>query len=137
MGESRDAVKAASEIGRDHDGKVCPEQAIDISVIAVTFRGAAPRAMLNDGCAFGSPQFLGATANSRRSANLPTFPARGRVVLSPDRRPVVFAKAVRGEPNKASASRALYPVAYGPVSAVQRAWAKKRDRGGLLRAVGS
>jgi hypothetical protein len=41
MGESRDAVKAASEIGRDHDGKVCPEQAIDISVIAVTFRGAA------------------------------------------------------------------------------------------------
>ena len=55
MGESRDAVKAASEIGRDHDGKVCPEQAIDISVIAVTFRGAAPRVIRTDGCAFGPP----------------------------------------------------------------------------------
>ena len=135
MGESRDAVKAASEIGRDHDGKVCPEQAIDISVIAVTFRGATPGVMARDGCAFGSPQFLGATANSRRSADLPTFPARGRVVLSPDRRPCVFAKPFGA--NKASASRALYPVADAPVSAVQRAWTKKRDRGGLPRAVGS
>src|SRR4029077_8109567 len=55
MGESRDAVKAASEIGRDHDGKVCPEQAIDLSVIAVTFRGATPRVVIEGGCAIGSP----------------------------------------------------------------------------------
>ena len=92
MGESRDAVKAASEIGRDHDGKVCPEQAIDISVIAVTFRGATPRVAIEGGCAIGSPQFLGATANSRRPADLPTFPARGRVVLPPDRRLYVCVK---------------------------------------------
>jgi hypothetical protein len=92
MDESRTAVKAASENRRDHDGKVCPEQAIDISVIAVTFRGAAPGVMVDAGWRLWLPQFLGATANSRRSADLPTVPARGRVVLSPDRRPCVFAK---------------------------------------------
>jgi hypothetical protein len=96
-----------------------------------------PGITIKDGWAFGSPQFLGATANSRRSADLPTFPARGRVVLPPRPPPVCLCKAVRGEPNKASASRVLYPVADAPVSAVQRAWTKKRDRGGLPRAVGS
>jgi hypothetical protein len=51
MGESRDAVRNR----RDNDGKVCPEQAIDISVIAVTFRGAAPGVVTNGGWTFGSP----------------------------------------------------------------------------------
>jgi hypothetical protein len=39
----------------DCDIKVCPEQAIDISVIAVTFRGAAPGVVTNGGWTFGSP----------------------------------------------------------------------------------
>jgi hypothetical protein len=95
-----------------------------------------PGITIKDGWAFGSPQFLGATANSRRSADLPTFLA-GVGSFSPRPPPVCLCKAVRGEPNKASASRVLYPVADAPVSAVQRAWTKKRDRGGLPRAVGS
>ena len=91
MGESRDAVKAASEIGVIMMGRSVQNKPSTFRDRGHISRGR-PRVTTNDGWTFGSPQFLGATANSRRSVDLLTFPARGRVVLLPDRRPYVFAK---------------------------------------------
>jgi hypothetical protein len=118
MGESRDTVEAATEIGVIMMGRPVQNNHRH-SVIAVTFRGSRPQGRHWDGRAFGS--LLALRRELRRSGACKVVP--------PDRRPLCSCKPF--------AVSVGWPVLYAPVSAVQRAWTNNRHRGGLPRAVGS